>query len=378
MERIWILGLKKFSDRDILYMKRALRLAKKGCFTASPNPMVGAVIVKNNKIISEGFHKMPGALHAEAAALALAGPKAKGAAMYVTLEPCCHTDKKTPPCTRAIIASGIKRVYVAMQDPNPKVSGKGMRELAENGIDVISGVLESDARKLNEAYFKYITTGMPFVILKTAMTLDGRIADAQGDSKWITSEKSRILVHRIRSSVDFLLTGVGTVLADNPCFTSRIKGGRNPKLIIIDPELRTPMNFSVCKTVVNTTFVVRRSSVPQERMQRFIDAGFSVLKFDSEVLEIKWLLKKLGESGISSVMIEAGSRLNAHAVSQGVVDKFLIFVAPKILADSKAMSVFESGVFRPISEAFRLRNTRLKRVGSDFLIEAYPDFKPTD
>jgi len=365
--------MKKFTDKDISFMRRALSLAKRGMASASPNPMVGAVIVKNGIVIAEGFHKRPGTAHAEAAALALAGQNAKGAVMYVTLEPCCHTDKKTPPCTRAIIASGIKRVYVAMQDPNPKVSGKGIKELADNGIDVRLGLLEAEAKKLNEAYSKYITTGMPFVTLKVAMTLDGRIADAEGNSKWITSEESRKMVHRMRSSSDALLTGVGTVLADNPCFTARIKGGKNPKRIIIDPHFRTPLNFNVCRPDAETLFVVRSSSVQPEKVRRAVECGLSIVEFESEILDIKWLVKKLGEFGISSVMIEAGSRLNAHALAQGVVDKIAVFIAPKMLADSRAIAAFGSGVFRSISDAYRLRDFSFRKVGSDILIIGYTD-----
>ncbi|MCE5312657.1 MAG: bifunctional diaminohydroxyphosphoribosylaminopyrimidine deaminase/5-amino-6-(5-phosphoribosylamino)uracil reductase RibD [Nitrospiraceae bacterium] len=368
--------MKKFSDKDLSFMRRALSLAKRGMASASPNPMVGAVIVKNGIAIAEGFHKRPGTAHAEAAAIAAAGAKAKGATLYVSLEPCCHTDKKTPPCTRTMIASGIKKVVIATIDPNPKVSGKGIKELAENGIDVRSGLLEAEAKKLNEAYSKYITTGMPFVTLKVAMTLDGRIADADGGSKWITGEESRRLVHRMRSRADAILSGVGTVLADNPCFTARIKGCKNPKRIIIDPHFRTPLDFNVCNPDAETLFVVRSSSVQPEKLARATECGLSVIEFESEVLDIKWLLKKLGESGISSVMIEAGSRLNAHAITQGVVDKAAIFIAPKIVADSRAMSAFESGVFRSIDESFRLNSASVKRIGNDFFIEGYIDSQP--
>jgi diaminohydroxyphosphoribosylaminopyrimidine deaminase/5-amino-6-(5-phosphoribosylamino)uracil reductase len=368
--------LKNFTDSDISFMRHALRLAKRGINSASPNPMVGAVIVKNGVAIAEGFHEKPGMPHAEAAALTAAGKRAMGAALYVNLEPCCHIDKKTPPCSRAIISSGIKEVFISMIDPNPKVAGRGISELIENGIKVQTGLLENEAKKLNEAYSKYITTGMPFVTLKVAMTLDGRIADANGRSKWITGEKSRRLVHRIRSRTDAILSGVGTVLADNPCFTARIKNGKNPKRIIVDPGFRTPLTFNVCNPDAETVFVVRHSAVQSEKVKKAIEYGLSVIEFESEVLDIKWLLQKLGDSGIASVMIEAGSRLNTHALSQSVVDKFLMFVAPSIIADSNAIPAFGSGVFRSIDEAFRLRDIRLKRVGQDVMMEAYPDLKP--
>ncbi|MFN3478945.1 MAG: bifunctional diaminohydroxyphosphoribosylaminopyrimidine deaminase/5-amino-6-(5-phosphoribosylamino)uracil reductase RibD, partial [Thermodesulfovibrionales bacterium] len=211
----------KVTDRDISFMKRAISLASKAVGMTSPNPMVGAVLVKNGEIIASEYHRMPGQPHAEALVIDHAKEKARGSTLYVSLEPCCHKDKRTPPCTEAIIRSGIKRVFVAMVDPNPKVSGKGIKELREAGIEVLSGVLEKEARRLNEAYIKYITTGMPFVILKVAMTLDGKIATPLGQSKWITGEKARGVVHRLRNSVDAIMTAIGTVKADDPLLTVR-------------------------------------------------------------------------------------------------------------------------------------------------------------
>ncbi|PNX52112.1 MAG: riboflavin biosynthesis protein RibD, partial [Thermoplasmata archaeon M9B2D] len=221
---------------DVFFMKRALRLARKAEGHTSPNPLVGAIIVKDDTIIAEGYHKKAGLPHAEAEAIQKATKSLEGSTLYVTLEPCCHTDKRTPPCTSAIISSKIKRVVVAMIDPNPKVSGKGIKILQEAGITTNVGVLEEPARRLNEFYIKFIRTRVPFVILKTAMTLDGKIATPEGESKWITSEKSRDLVHRYRGRVDALLSAIGTVQADNPRFTTRIRGKKDPVRIIIDPD----------------------------------------------------------------------------------------------------------------------------------------------
>src|SRR5208337_4545807 len=222
----------------------------------SPNPMVGAVIVNNGVIVAEGYHKKAGELHAEALAILKTGDKAEGSTLYVTLEPCCHLDKRTPPCTKAIIKANIGKVIIAMEDPNPKVSGKGMRELKRHGIDVVEGLFKSEAQRLNETYIKYITTNKPFVILKVAMTLDGKIATPEGQSKWITGEQSRRIVHRMRSSVDAVLTAIGTVKADNPSLTARAgarhtavvsgqKTARQPKRFVIDPNLETPLDYNI-------------------------------------------------------------------------------------------------------------------------------------
>jgi diaminohydroxyphosphoribosylaminopyrimidine deaminase/5-amino-6-(5-phosphoribosylamino)uracil reductase len=245
---------------NISIMKRVLRLAGKANGMTSPNPMVGAVIVKNGKIIAEDYHRKPGAPHAEALVIDRAGEKVKGATLYVNLEPCCHTDKRTPPCTKAIIKAGIKKVVIGMKDPNHKVSGKGISELGHAGIGVISGILEDDAKKLNEAYIKYITTRKPFVTLKIAMTLDGKIATPEGESKWITGEEARRKVHQLRSSVDAVMTAIGTVKADDPQLTARIKKGiRNPIRIVIDPDFEIPIDAKILNTPPETVIVTKRS-----------------------------------------------------------------------------------------------------------------------
>lgn len=361
---------KKIFD-DTFFMKRALFLAKKANWRTSPNPMVGAVIVKNGKIVSEGYHKKAGLPHAEAEAIINAKESLHGATLYVSLEPCCHKDKKTPPCTDAIINSGIKRVVIAMRDPNPKVSGKGIEILKSHGIEVIEGVLEQEAKKLNEFYIKYITTKTPFVILKIAMTLDGKIATPTGESKWITSEKSRKLVHLMRSRVDALLSAYGTVLNDNSMFTSRIKGGKNPLRVIIDPELRIPLNYHVYNPPPDTIAVVHESKLNDSKIKILKDRGVEIIPFSSEKVELQWLMKELGEREITSLMIEGGSSLNSYALWSGIVDKIMIFIAPKIIGGEKSYPSVGGQLYKNLDDAFEIIDFRIKRIGGDILIEGY-------
>ncbi|MDP3260874.1 MAG: bifunctional diaminohydroxyphosphoribosylaminopyrimidine deaminase/5-amino-6-(5-phosphoribosylamino)uracil reductase RibD, partial [Thermodesulfovibrionales bacterium] len=336
----------------ISIMKRVLRLAGKASGMTSPNPMVGAVLVKNGKIIAEDYHRKPGAPHAEALVIQKAGEKAKGATLYVNLEPCCHTDKRTPPCTKAIIKAGIKEVVIGMKDPNPKVSGKGIEELSKSGINVVSGILEGDSIRLNEAYAKYIMTKRPFVTLKVAMTLDGKIATPEGESKWITGEKARELVHKTRGRVDAVMTAIGTVKADDPQLTARIKKGtRSPIRIVIDPEFEIPIDAKILNTPPETIVVIKRSQKsevsnppsppfskggmggfsPKNKMNRLIEKNIKIIEYDGERVDLKWLMKKLGKMEITSVLIEGGSSLNSHALEHGIVDKVMFFIAPKII-----------------------------------------------
>ncbi len=352
---------------DELYIKRTLRLAEKARGMTSPNPMVGAVIVKNGKIISEDFHRRPGTPHAEALALEQAGEKARGSTLYANLEPCCHTEKRTPPCTKAIINAGIKKVIIAMKDPNPKVSGKGVIELQKAGIEVVSGVLEDEAKRLNEAYTKYIGTGKPFVILKTAMTLDGKIATPEGQSKWITGEKARALVHRLRSNADAVMTAIGTIKADDPQLTARIKAGKNPARIIIDPRLEVPLNANVLRIPPETIIVTR---VKNSKAFRLEQAGIKII-FYKEKLDLDRLMKKLGEMEIASLLIEGGSSLNAHALEDGIVDKIMFFIAPIIIGGRESFSAIGGKNFKKLEEAYRLKDISIKRIGEDFLIQGY-------
>ncbi len=369
-----------FTDKDKSYIRLALALASKAKGITSPNPAVGAIIVKRGRIVAEDYHKKAGEPHAEALAILKARNKAKGSTLYVTLEPCCHLDKRTPPCTKAIINSGIKKVFIAMKDPNPKVSGKGIEELKKHGIEVFCGIFEDKARKLNEAYIKFITTKTPFVILKTAMTLDGKIATHEGQSKWITGEKARRIVHQMRSRADAILTAVGTVKTDNPEFTARIRGFedsrvqvRQPKRIVIDPNLDTPIDYKIFNTPPDTIVVTRRQKTKDRRQKEktLIDKGIKIIEYDSRRVDLKWLMKELGEIGITLVMIEGGSSLNAYAFQDRVVDKVVFFIAPKIIGGRDSVSVVGGDAFCRLEHAYRIKDMKIKRVGDDLMIEGY-------
>jgi diaminohydroxyphosphoribosylaminopyrimidine deaminase/5-amino-6-(5-phosphoribosylamino)uracil reductase len=329
--------------------------------------MVGAVIVKNGQVISEDFHRRAGSPHAEALAIEKAGEKARGSTLYVSLEPCCHTGKRTPPCTKAIINAGIRRVIIAMPDPNPRVSGRGIAELRKAGIDVETGILEDDAKRLNEAYVKYITTGNPFVILKVAMTLDGKIATPEGQSKWITGERARRMVHRLRSGADALMTAIGTVKADDPRLTVRIKNSKDPVRIVIDPDLDIPLRANILRTPPETIIVTKRNDSKSEELTKL---GIKLIVF-KEKLDLKWLMEKLGEMQITSVLMEGGSSLNAHALEDGVVDKVIFFIAPVIIGGRESFPAVGGKTFRRLEDAYRIKNVRIKRIGEDLLIEGY-------
>lgn len=363
----------KVTEKDISFMKKAISLALRAKGMTSPNPMVGAVLVKNGKIIAEDYHRRPGLPHAEALVIRSAGKKAKGSTLYVSLEPCCHKDKRTPPCTEAIIHSGIKKVYVAMTDPNPKVSGKGIKELLKAGIEVATGILEEEAKKLNEAYIKYITTKKPFVILKVAMTLDGKIATPTGQSRWITGEKARKMVHRIRNSVDAIITGIGTVKADDPLLTVRgVRSVRTnrPLRVVIDPYLEIPIGSRLLSTPPDT-MIVTKEGVDMAKKDELIKKGVKISEYPGERIDIRWLMERLGEEGITSVLIEGGSSLNSHALEDGVVDKVMFFIAPKIIGGKESYSAVGGRTYRRLEEAYKLKDVRIKKVGEDILVEGY-------
>lgn len=353
-------------------MKRALSLAKRAQGRTSPNPLVGAVLVKSGKPVAEGYHERAGLPHAEALALERAGALARGATLYVNLEPCCHLDKRTPPCAQAIIKAGVKRVVIGMVDPNPKVSGRGIELLKKAGIKVQTGVLEEEAKRLNEIYIKNITTGLPFVILKIAMTLDGKIATEKGESRWITSIQSRRYVHRLRSLVDGVLTGIGTVKADDPELTTRLVRGKDPVRIIIDPGLEIPPNAKVLQTPPPTLIFTRKVS-HQLLLTRPnpLPHGVDIEYFDSDRLDLKEAMKTLYKRGITSVMIEGGSSLNFHALKDGIVDKILIFIAPKIIGGKDSLPSVGGTSSTGLENPWRIRDIKIKRIGEDILIEGY-------
>jgi diaminohydroxyphosphoribosylaminopyrimidine deaminase/5-amino-6-(5-phosphoribosylamino)uracil reductase len=352
---------------DEFYMRRALRLAAKAWGMTSPNPMVGAVIVKNGKILSQGFHKKPGTPHAEALAIEAAAPNAKGSTLYVNLEPCCHTEKRTPPCTKAIINAGIEKVVVGMVDPNPKVSGRGIAELERADIEVRTGVLDDRAREFNESYTKYITTGKPFVILKIAMTLDGKIATPEGQSKWITGEKARKMVHRLRSGMDAIMTAIGTVKSDDPRLTARVRGGKSPLRIIIDPQLEIHLQANVLQTPPQTIIVTRTHNSKADRLER---SGIKLLYF-REKLDLNWLMEELGKIEIASLLIEGGSSLNSHALEDRIVDKVMFFIAPMIIGGRESFPAVGGRAFKRLEEAYKIKDIRMTKIGEDILIKGY-------
>ncbi len=354
-------------------MQKALTLAAKGKGRTSPNPVVGAVIAKGKRIIAADYHRKAGTPHAEILALKKAGAKARGAALYINLEPCCHTDKKTPPCTKSIIKSGIKKVIAAMLDPNPKVHGKGIRELQNAGIAAEVGMMETEAKKLNEAFIKFITKKEPFVILKIAQSLDGKIATSKGESKWITGEKAREYVHKLRNKVDAVLVGIGTIKKDNPSLDCRIKGGRNPYRIIVDRNLEIPLNAKALKHDDNKTIIAASKTTNQKKIDRLKSKGVNILfiKAKNRKIDLKELIKELGKLDIMSVMIEGGSSINASSLSSGIVDKVLFFLAPKIIGGADAISSIggESPAF--LKNAVGVKNLQVKKIGEDFLFEGY-------
>lgn len=348
-------------------MRRALGLASRARGRTSPNPMVGAVLVKGGRIIAEDYHRRAGTPHAEALVLGKAGRGARGSTLYVTLEPCCHTEKKTPPCTRAIIGAGVKKVVAALKDPNPMVSGMGLKELERAGLKTVEGVLQDEARALNEAYIKYITEKRPFVTLKTAMTLDGKIATGTGASRWITGEKARLMVHRLRSGVDAVMTAVGTARADDPKLTARIRGGRDPIRVLIDPDMETPLEAKIFRTPPDTILVTKAEGGRVDYLEK---TGIKIIKY-KETLELDWLMGRLAGMGITSVLIEGGSSLNARALREGIVDKVMFFIAPKILGGRDSYPSVGGATVKSLEEAHLIRDVKVRRVGQDILVEGY-------
>ncbi|KAJ51143.1 diaminohydroxyphosphoribosylaminopyrimidine deaminase/5-amino-6-(5-phosphoribosylamino)uracil reductase [Clostridium tetanomorphum] len=353
------------------YMKRALELAKGGIGYVNPNPLVGAVILKDGKILGEGYHKIYGGAHAEINAFNSAQEDVKGASMYVTLEPCSHYGK-TPPCAKAIVEKGIKKVIVAMLDPNPLVSGKGMEILRNNGIEVEVGLLEEEAKKLNEIFIKYITTKRPFCIMKTASTLDGKIATVNGDSKWITNEKSREYVHHIRHRVSAIMVGVDTVIKDNPSLTTRIKDlqGKNPVRVIVDSSARIPLDSKIFKEE-GRIIIVTTEKANKDKIKEIQHIGGEIIvsPIKENKVDLNYLMLKLGEMKIDSVLLEGGSTLNYSALKEGIVDKVMSFIAPKIIGGIKAKTPVGGEGIEYIKDCINLKDINITRFDNDILIE---------
>lgn len=352
---------------DEYYMNEALNLAKKGEGRTSPNPMVGAVIVKNGQIVGEGFHEKAGEPHAEINALKAAGEAAKDATIYVTLEPCAHFGR-TGPCADALINAKIKRAVVAMTDPNPKVAGKGVKKLQAAGIEVTLGVLEEKAKKLNEVFFKWITTGIPFVNLKTAMTLDGKIATKTGESKWITGEESRLKGHQLRNAVDGIIVGINTVAMDNPILTSRIAGGKNPIRIILDSKGQIPLKSNVLTDNEAKTIIAVSENAKSENIKNIKNAGVEVIVCGKDRVDIEELLKILGEREITSILVEGGGEVLYSFIEKNLFDRVYAFVAPKILGGKSSRLAVAGAGFDSLDDAALLTNIEVSRLGEDILI----------
>lgn len=357
----------------VKYMKRALTLANKGVGKTSPNPAVGCVIVKNGTIVGEGWHRKAGGPHAEIHALEMAGIAARGSDVYVTLEPCCHTGK-TPPCSEALIKAGVQRVIAGMSDPNPQVSGGGLAALKQAGIRTVCGILEDACRAINLPFIKHVTTGIPYVTYKCAMTLDGSIATITGESRWISCEESRKYVHRMRARMDAVMVGVDTVIADNPQLTVRHVRGKNPLRVIVDSRLRTPESVTVlsgrlaAKTIIATT-----ESNPRVHL-RYLNQGVTILvcdEIDGHV-SMQDLLQKLGAMGVQSILLEGGSRLAGNMLQNGLIDDLVFFVAPKIIG-SDGFAPFSLSGLTSMDQAIRLLFTDVCRSGADLRVHARPE-----
>ncbi len=360
---------------DEALMHEALALARRGLGRTHPNPLVGALILRGKEVVGRGYHRRAGAAHAEIAALKEAESRAVGGTLYVTLEPCCHVGR-TPPCTEAIIASGLRRVIFGTLDPNPRVSGKGARALREAGLEVRGGVLEKECRKLNEDYAKWVTKGLPFVILKAALSLDGKIATRTGSSRWITGREARAFSHGLRASVDAIMVGVETVLKDDPLLTARPPKGphRSPLRVILDSRLRTPPMAKVLTAKPSAgTILVATEAAPSSRRRRLEKAGAQVwiLPGRDGRVSLQVLLRQLAEKGCLSLLVEGGSEVHAALLSEGLADKVLFFIAPLILGGREAPGpVGGHGVEEP-SQGVRIERVEVQRLGEDILVEGY-------
>ncbi len=361
-------------------MAVALELAAHGRGRTSPNPMVGAVVVRNGRIVGRGFHEAAGKPHAEVNAIEDAGDQALGADLYVTLEPCNHTGR-TPPCTETILRAGIRRVVAAMRDPNPRVAGGGLDYLSRSGLQTVAGILEAEARRLNESFVKFIQTGRPFVILKCAATLDGRIATRTGDSKWISNEQSRAYGHELRHAVDGVLVGINTIRCDDPLLTARLETGRgkDPARIVLDTRLSIDPRARVLSVDSEAeTLVVCGCPVDAGKKAAIEKKGVRILEApvkDSHI-DMRALMPLLGQMEITSVLIEGGGRVSAAAVAAGIVDKVVFFYAPKILGGDDGVPIFRGVGPRLMSECIRIRDIRTQRFGDDVMIEGYVDSTP--
>lgn len=349
-------------------MQLALELAKSAKGQTSPNPVVGAVVVKDGQVVGMGAHLRAGEPHAEVHAIQMAKEKAKGATIYVTLEPCSHFGK-TPPCADLIIESGLRHVIVATVDPNPKVAGKGVEKLKAAGIEVEVGLLEQEAIDINAVFFHYMKTKKPFVTLKSATSLDGKIATVTGESKWITSDEARVDVHRYRHEHDAILVGVGTVLADNPSLTTRLEGGgKNPIRIILDSRLRTPLNSNVVLDGEAPTWIVTTTQADESKKLALQEKGVQVIVLSEKQISIEKLLEMLGERGVTSLFVEGGAEIHGSFVAGGYVNQMITYLAPKLIGGKSAPTSVGGSGRTTIEQALSLTIESIEKIGPDVKI----------
>jgi len=361
--------------RDIKYMQRALDLAARAQGRTSPNPMVGAVVVKGDEIIGEGYHHKAGTAHAEVIALNAAGEDARGATLYVTLEPCSHYGR-TPPCADAVAAAGIKRAVIACLDPNPLVSGKGLKIMEEAGIETINGVLQEPAERLNEAFFKYIRFKTPFIILKVAMTLDGKIATGAGDSRWISSEASRHYVHQLRNTCDAIMVGIGTVLKDDPMLNTRLDepDAKDPVRVIIDSRLDLPLQSKIVRSAKEQrTIVFCHQQADRDKTELLKQNSIEIIPIagNREKLCLEEAFKALGEIGIMSLLAEGGGEINGYLVEKGLIDKLYCFIAPKLVGGREAPTPVGGEGIPVLNNALPVKSMEITRLEDDILITGY-------
>lgn len=359
---------------DEMYMAEALKLAGNARGRTSPNPLVGAVVVREGRIVGQGWHRKAGTPHAEVHALNMAGELARGATVYVTLEPCSHYGR-TGPCAKALVEAGVKRVVVAMIDPNPKVAGKGVKILEEAGIQVEVGVGEEEAKRLNRSFLKWITTGKPYVIMKTAMSLDGKIASCTGQSQWITNEKSRQLVHELRDVCDGILVGINTVLKDNPSLTARLPdgNGKNPIRVVLDSRARIPLDSRLVTDGQAPLLVAVSQEASPERIAALQAAGAEVITAGENRININQLLTELGKRQMTSLLVEGGGQVNFSFLQAGAADEVYAFVAPMLIGGREALTPVEGAGFAQLASAVRLQDVSTEMLEGDILIKGYVD-----
>lgn len=361
-------------DQDRQYMREALELARQGAGRTSPNPMVGAIVVNAGRVVGRGWHQKAGTPHAEIHALDAAGAAAKNATVYVTLEPCCHYGR-TGPCTEALIKAGVKRVVVAMTDPNPLVAGCGIAQLREQGITVETGILSNEAATINAPFIKWISCQLPFVTLKTGMSLDGKIATRTGHSRWITGDESRLEVHRMRNAADVILTGIGTVLADNPELTTRLpEGGKSPIRVVLDRLARTPLTSKLVTDGKAPTIIAVSPDAPAERTHALSERGVEIITVPNGTdgrIDIGTLLRLLGGRGLTNVLVEAGGTLNSALLFNHYTDRIVMFIAPKIIGGAGAPGPYGGAGSDLLSDAVELEDIKIRTLGEDLMIDGY-------